>query len=215
MLKHMQWSALLLTLALLAGCSDQQAPTASSQTAAPSAPASAAETSAASQGAPAMPQPPEQSSMPTASASQQIDQDTALSAALENAGVPEEDAYNMKVERDSDNGVPIYDIEFETSYGDYDYEIALDDGRILGADYEVKEEALPSLGGSPVDLSGATALVQERIPGIAAEDIRIWEERDDGRTRFEGNASYGGIWYEFEIDPQTGLIFDWSADYRG
>ena len=40
--------------------------------------------------------------------------------ALANAGVPEGDAYNVKNETDSDNGIPLYDIEFETDYGDYD-----------------------------------------------------------------------------------------------
>ena len=32
-----------------------------------------------------------------------------------------------------DNGIPIYDIEFETDYGDYDFEVAIADGRIVGA----------------------------------------------------------------------------------
>ena len=51
---------------------------------------------------------------------------------MDNAGVPEDDAYNIKNEKDSDNGIPLYDIEFETDYGDYDFEVAIADGRIVG-----------------------------------------------------------------------------------
>ena len=52
----------------------------------------------------------------------------------------------------------------------------------------------------------AAALVQEKVPGSSASDVRLWEEGDDGRTRYEGDLLYGGIKYEFEIDPRTGRI---------
>ena len=71
-----------------------------------------------------------------------ISAEDALAIALDNAGVPEDDAYNIKNEKDSDNGIPLYDIEFETDYGDYDFEVAIADGRIVGGDYEVDEEWL-------------------------------------------------------------------------
>ena len=80
----------------------------------------------------------------------EISREEALAIALDNADVPEGDAYNIKNETNSDNGIPIYDIEFETDYGDYDFEVAMADGRIVGADYEVDEEWLDALGGSPV-----------------------------------------------------------------
>ena len=143
-----------------------------------------------------------------------ISRENALSVALENAGVPEEDAYNIKNEMDEDNGIPIYDIEFETEYGDYDFSIAREDGRIVGADYEVDEEWLSVLGGSAVTLEEAVTVVQGKVPGVSAEEIQIWEEHGDGRGRYEGELFYGGMKYEFEIDPQTGLIFDWNADLR-
>ena len=42
----------------------------------------------------------------------------------------------------------------------------------------------------------------------------IWEESGDGRGRYEGELFLDGMKYEFEIDPQTGRIFDWNADLR-
>ena len=128
--------------------------------------------------------------------------------------MPEGDAYNIKTETDSDNGTPLYDIEFETDYGDYDFEVAMADGRIVGADYEVDEEWLDALGGSPVTAEEAASIVAGKIPGASAADVDIWEESGDGRGRYEGELFLDGMKYEFEIDPQTGRIFDWNADLR-
>ena len=144
----------------------------------------------------------------------EIDQDAALALAMENAGVPEKDAYNVKVERDRENDIPIFQVEFETEYGNYDFEIAITGGKIIGADYEVDEEWLDRLGGSPVTLEEAKQAVQSKVPASSTENIRMWEESGDGRGRFEGELFHDGIKYEFEIDPKTGIIFDWNADLR-
>lgn len=144
----------------------------------------------------------------------EIDGDTALAIALENAGVPADDAYGVKVERDGDNGIPIYDIEFETDYGDYDIEVAVSGGAIVGADHEVDEERLDDLGGSSVDMDGAREIVASKIDGASPSDVDIWEEGDDGRVRYEGEVWTDGMKYAFELDPATGRIFDWNADLR-
>ena len=163
------------------------------------------------------PQPetvPSQGQPPAENGLGEIDSDTAFAIALENAGVPEEDVQDRKVERDGDNGIPIYDIEFETEYGDYDFSVAIDGGAIVSADYEVDEEWLDALGGSPVDLEGARQIVAGKVPGATAEEVEIWEESEDGERRYEGELFYGGLKYEFELGPDTGRIFDWNADLR-
>ena len=163
--------------------------------------------------APSGGQTPPASSAPETPAGE-ISREEALAIALENAGVLEGDAYNVKNETDSDNGIPLYDIEFETDYGDYDFEVAMADGRIVGADYEVDEEWLDALGGNPVTAEEAASIVAGKIPGASAADVNIWEESGDGRGRYEGELFLDGMKYEFEIDPQTGRIFDWNADLR-
>lgn len=99
---------------------------------------------------------------------------------MENAGVPEKDAYNVKVERDRENDIPIFQVEFETEYGNYDFEIAITGGKIIGVDYEVDEEWLDRLGGSPVTLEKAKQAVQSKVPASSTENIRMWEESGDG-----------------------------------
>ena len=215
-------AAALLLLAMLSGCTTTSPSSVEDGTAVggtPSQQQAGQESSSQSQ-APesAVSVAPEQQEVPSDSSASQtsgeIDQDKALSIAMENASVPEDDAYNIKVERDGDNSIPIYDIEFETDYGDYDFEVAIDDGRIVGADYEINEEWLSRLGGSPVSQEDAQILAASKIPGSSREDIRIQEEGDDGRTRYEGWCQFDNMEYEFEMDPETGIIFDWNADLQ-
>lgn len=173
----------------------------------------------ASQGEQTTQQPEESAQQPTQQEQAGTDRDGALAIALENAGVDEQDIYNVKVEQDGEHGFPVYEIEFETDYGDYDFEVAVADGRIVGADYEVDEEWLDTLGGSPVDQDGVRQLVAAKVPGASAQDVQVWEEggnsRGDGRGRYEGELYHDSMKYEFEVDPRTGRIFDWAADWRG
>lgn len=164
--------------------------------------------------APAAPPAPSAQNSQETPPSGEISRDEALAIALANASVPEADAYNVKLERDGDNGIPLWDIEFETEYGDYDFEVALSGGRIVGADYEVDDEWLDRLGGSPVTADEAKAILQSKAPGVEAGDIALREEHSDGRLRYEGEAYGGGMKYEFEMDAATGVIYDWNADLR-
>lgn len=192
--------AAVLTAGVLTACSPQNAAAVSQAPAPqPTAPASSVQMVQPGQSAPA---------------SGEISGDEALAIALDNASVPEPNAYNVKVERDGDNGIPLWDIEFETEYGDYDFEVALSGGRIVGADYEVDDEWLDRLGGSPVTADEAKAILQSKAPGVEAGDIALREEHSDGRLRYEGEAYGGGMKYEFEMDAATGVIYDWNAGLR-
>ncbi len=144
----------------------------------------------------------------------EIDAEQALSIALADAGVSEDDIYSYKTERDRDDGMSIYEVEFETDYCDYSYEIETDGGRIISADYDVDDRYIRSLEDSPITEEDAKAIVQSKVPGSSSEDIRIREERDDRETRFEGELFYDDAKYEFEIDERTGVIVDWNVDYR-
>ena len=172
---------------------------------------------AASQSTPAQTAPETQPAPAGQTAAGEVSREEALAIAYANASVPEADAYNVKAERDEEGGIPIWDIEFETEYGDYDFEVAISGGRIVGADYEVDDEWLDRLSrhtGSPLTAEEAKTLLAGKAPGASAGDIALREERSDGRTRYEGEFYGDGIKYEFELDAATGVIYDWNADLR-
>lgn len=146
---------------------------------------------------------------------EEISGDRAFAIALKNAGVPEKDAYNVEIKRDREKGIAVFKVEFETRYGDYEFEVAREGGRIIGADYEVKEKWLRTLGGSPVNIDEAKRIVQQKVPGSHFKDIRMRREGGGQDARYEGELFHEGIKYEFEIDPRTGRIFEWSAELRG
>ena len=54
--------------------------------------------------------------------------------ALTHAGVDRSDTHDWKVEEDEQDGVPIYEVEFEVGDVEYDYEIRISDGEILQAE---------------------------------------------------------------------------------
>lgn len=133
----------------------------------------------------------------------------AFTIACTDAQVSENETFNVKQEQSEESGIAVYQIEFETEYGDYDYAISVDDGDIVDADYEVDEEWLDRLGGMPLDMNEAASQVAAKI-GADTEDVRIWQEEDDGRIRYEGEAFHDGVKAEFEMDAKTGIIFDWN-----
>ena len=217
------FAAVVLSAAALMGCSLNDRPEQSVTTTADSVenPAeSAAQASSGDETSPSETAPqetptsdiaPEETSPPETAQSAELTKDDALNIALENAGVGADEIYNLKNERDEEGGIPIFDIEFETDYGDYNFEIAISSGKIIGADYEVDEEWLMTLDKNEISAEDAKNIVCEKVPGASAEDVYV---REEGQ-RFEGELYFDGIKYEFEIDPNTGRIFDWNADLRG
>lgn len=145
-----------------------------------------------------------------------IDEAQARSIALEHAGVAESDAKFYRVERDSDDGRAVYEVEFYSGNTEYDYEISAETGEILSYDSDIEGWAAQSgnAEGGAVTLEQARELVLERVPGAAASDVQIEQERDDGRDIYEGEVYYDRTEYEFEIDASTGSFIKWSVDYR-
>lgn len=72
-----------------------------------------------------------------------------------------------------------------------------------------------TVSGQPVTAEQAKTLIQNKVPGVTAEAIQIREESEDGEQRYEGWFCYDSMEYEFEMDPATGIVFDWNADFEG
>lgn len=97
-----------------------------------------------------------------------VSREAALEAAIENAGIPKRDIFNLKVEPDEESGVAVYSIEFETEYGDFDFCVARSDGRIIDADAEVDEAWIRR----QPDIRNAEEAIRKevvrRVPGASA-----------------------------------------------
>ena len=69
-----------------------------------------------------------------------IGADAAKNAAFRHAGVSASDATRVKVERDRDNGVLLYEVEFRVGNYEYEYEISATTGEVLGHSREVEDD---------------------------------------------------------------------------
>lgn len=173
-----------------------------------------------------------------------IGKDAALEAALQDAGVTEEEAARLKTSKDSDDGRTVYEIQFDANGTEYDYEIAAEDGTILNVDTESiasnttaqnqdaqgNKSAQATQNGQQNDTQNAQAqsaeadvavsreqamqTALERVPGATESDIRMELDNDDGQYKYEGDIIYDQREYEFEIDANTGTVLEWSEERR-
>ena len=84
--------------------------------------------------------PPAQSSQPAQpSGSTDIGHAKAKSIALNHAGVSENEAYDMDIELDNEDGILVYEVEFKSGNMEYDYEINAATGAILKHESELED----------------------------------------------------------------------------
>lgn len=69
----------------------------------------------------------------------EITKDDAIAIALEHAGLKTDEVKRLKVEKDYEKGVLVYEIEFEKGIVEYEYEIRVSDGKILKWDKEIDD----------------------------------------------------------------------------
>lgn len=144
--------------------------------------------------------------------SQQISREEALAIALDKAGISEQELSSVQVDQDEDQDIPIYDIELETDYGDYDFEIAMGTGQMIGADVEIDEEWVRRQPSTAISDQQARQKIQALIPQAKEEEITLQEESEDQRPRLECRYEDDQITFECEIDRETGIMLDWNLD---
>lgn len=139
-----------------------------------------------------------------------IGREEALALALEHADVSRRDVRNLKIERGEESGVPVYKVEFETVFGDFDVAVARRDGRVVDADIELREEWVRRQRPAADPEGAARREAARRVPGARPEDVRL---RRKG-SRWEGVLRHEGFKAEFEADRRTGILFDWNLEKR-
>ena len=82
--------------------------------------------------------PSDQTPDPSGTA-QDIGYATAKSIALNHAGVSENEAYDMDIELDDEDGILVYEVEFKSGNMEYDYEINAATGAILKHESELDD----------------------------------------------------------------------------
>ena len=156
-----------------------------------------------------------------------VDEETAVSIAMEHAGVTECSIH--RVELDTEDGRQVYEVEFFAENTEYDYTIDRETGEILSYDQDIEgwglgngqqngsgngngrkngQDNSAASSSGPITLEEAVQLVLDRVPGASASDVQIEFERDDGKDIYEGEVTCNRTEHEFQIDASTGNFIE-------
>ena len=142
--------------------------------------------------------------------------------AFNHAGVTADKVYGLKVERDRDDGVVTYDVEFKADGVEYEYEIHAVSGKILEYDRERDDDAARTSSAQTVSAKTEPAAVTETKTteatasvtaarakeialahaGVSAADARGLEcetDTDDRVDHYDVEFKANGLEYDYEI----------------
>ena len=154
------------------------------------------------------------------SSSADIGESADKAAALKHAGLSESQVTGMKVQRDRDDGRLEYEIEFWSGSTEYDYTINAADGTVLGADKETHASSNSGSSNTSSSSSGdigsakakSIALSHAGVSESQTTEMKVQQDRDDGRLEYEVEFKSGGKEYEYTIDAASGTILDYEID---
>ncbi len=178
----------------------------------------------------------------TAAASNEyIGETKAIETALLHAGISKKSASNTKCKLENDDGVIIYEVEFDSGKYEYDYEINAKTGKVIAYNKEYNDDYVPSSGtnkptasttkpvepatnapssgsssGTYIGEAKAKEIALKKV-GVKAGSISAYKcklDRDDGVYVYEIEFRSGNYEYDFEINAKTGKIIGYDRDYE-
>ena len=149
-----------------------------------------------------------------ATAQAAITEEKALQQALAFANVSEQQLTALKIEDGEESGVKVYKLEFETPFGDYDFAYAKASGKLIDADYDLEDNYIKRHRGKQVMSAQAAKQLMSQKLHAPASAIYLEEQGGRNEPRFDGRCEHNQLEYEFEIDRLSGLIIDFTADYK-
>ena len=149
---------------------------------------------------------------PSAAPQTLIGEDEAKSIALAHAGVTEGEIRHYEIKLDRDDGIYVYEIEFDTASYEYDYEINAATGAIIESDREGIESVPQNGNYITEDEALAIALARVNLNADQISGLEIELTEDDGRMVYEIEFRSGGAEYEFTVNAVTGAVIDMEID---
>lgn len=145
-----------------------------------------------------------------ASASGDIGEAGAKSAALTAAGLTEDKVQNLFIERDWDDGRIQYDVKFWANNTQYEYEIDGTTGSVLKGE----NKSAPAATGSFIsaDDALAKALAHAGLDRSAVRELDVEPELDDNVPHYSIEFKSGNLEYEYEISAQDGSVLKYDKD---
>ena len=156
----------------------------------------------------------------------------AKEIALKHAGLTNAQVSFIRAERDIDDGIDKFDVEFNYNGKEYDYEISAIDGKIIKYDHEIEyansqnnvaTNTQGSTQNNATNNTNSTANISadkaKQIAlshaGLTSSQVtfkRTELEFDDGISKYEVEFYYNNREYSYEINAKTGAILSYEQD---
>ena len=173
------------------------------------------------------------------SADTYIGKNKAKAIALNHAGVSEAEIRNFECELDRENGVMVYEIEFDAGSYEYSYEINATTGEVVKAEKEKDDDRAgrdaattqsttqppaPSQAGND---TGTASVSEDYIgtaraksialnhAGVSESEIRNYRcelDKEHGVMVYEIEFDAGSYEYSYEINATTGAVIDYEKE---
>ncbi|MDE5991764.1 MAG: PepSY domain-containing protein [Oscillospiraceae bacterium] len=146
--------------------------------------------------------------------------DDAKAAALNHAGLSENDVVFIKAKLEHDDGAAEYDIEFTADNFKYEYEIDAIDGKVLEFSSEAISEVTNNIETSSDEASVQITLdeaknIALKHAGIKSSDAvftKAKSDNDGGILKYDIEFTANNTEYEYEISAIDGDILESSAE---
>lgn len=156
---------------------------------------------------------------PVSADSQNITAEQAKTSALNDAGLSASQVEFIKVERGSDNDVPVYDIEFKNGRSEYDYTINAVTGAITEKDNDIERSSAASSTSNSsssarpsatvsAEAAKATALADAGVSETDVTALKVHADSDNDAPVYDIEFKHGRTEYDYTVNAVTGTITD-------
>lgn len=148
---------------------------------------------------------------------QYIGAEAAKLAALNHAGLKNDEVNFVHAHLESDDGIWQYDIEFHKDTTEYDYDIDALTGEVLSFDHDAEyyhHAQAANAGSEQITEEQAKQLALQHA-GVAEKDaqrLQIKFDYDDGRGEYEVEWYVGRTEYSCDVDAVTGAILSYDKE---
>ena len=150
--------------------------------------------------------------------------DQAKEIALKHSNLTSDEVSFIKAEKDMDDGIEKYDIEFYYNNKEYDYEINAVNGQIISYDHDVENYNIQSQQQSnsqqqqtntsniSVDKAKEIALNHAGLAANQVSFVKAEKDMDDGIVKYDIEFYYNNREYNYEINANNGNIISYEQD---
>lgn len=154
----------------------------------------------------------------TASSSAYIGDEAAKETAFRHAGIAAAEAVNVKCEMDWENGIMVYEVDFDAAGFEYEYEINAKTGEIVKShkeaddDHTQKPDDVPSTAYIGDAAGKAAAFKHAGVNAGEVFDCTCELEYENGLAVYEIDFKANGYEYDYDINALTGEIVKHCKD---